>query len=189
MAREKDIIRFEEARARLRAGEQHQKRIWQTRRGRRRAGSTIGVAICMGFAITGQAFIPSGSGQSALVSQTVKIEKVSARFSICRGSVRKTCVVDGDTIWYRGEKIRLAGINAPEVTSPKCAREKALGRDATRRLAGILSSKVWQINRVGVDRYGRTLANLRSGGMVVGELLINEGLAHVWRGYKQNWCA
>lgn len=44
-------------------------------------------------------------------------------FDKCSGSGRITCVVDGDTIWYQGTKIRLLDINTPEISRPECARE------------------------------------------------------------------
>lgn len=64
----------------------------------------------------------------------------SARFGLCSGTHRVTCVVDGDTFWYRGAKIRIADINAPEVSQPSCAREAALGERATGRLLGWLNA-------------------------------------------------
>ena len=43
----------------------------------------------------------------------------------CVGSHRVTCVVDGDTVWIEREKIRLSGIDAPEVRG-KCLFERDL---------------------------------------------------------------
>lgn len=41
----------------------------------------------------------------------------AARFSRCGGfGGRDNCVVDGDTLWYRGQKIRIADINTPETS-------------------------------------------------------------------------
>uniref|UniRef100_UPI00140CC2F8 hypothetical protein n=1 Tax=Altererythrobacter segetis TaxID=1104773 RepID=UPI00140CC2F8 len=48
-------------------------------------------------------------------------DRETARFGLCSGPGRVTCVVDGDTFWYRGQKIRIADINAPEVSHPGCA--------------------------------------------------------------------
>jgi hypothetical protein len=48
----------------------------------------------------------------------------------CRWGLQRTCVIDGDTIRYKGEKIRLAGIDTPEIFSPKCSHELELGRRA-----------------------------------------------------------
>lgn len=37
------------------------------------------------------------------------------RMAICIGPVRRNCVVDGDTVWVDGEKIRLQSMDAPEI--------------------------------------------------------------------------
>lgn len=39
----------------------------------------------------------------------------SAQFDLCAGE-RLTCVVDGDTFWLEGRKIRVADIDTPEVS-------------------------------------------------------------------------
>jgi micrococcal nuclease len=44
---------------------------------------------------------------------------------------RRTCVVDGDTFWLEGEKIRIADIDTPEISEPKCDAEYQLGMKAT----------------------------------------------------------
>lgn len=50
----------------------------------------------------------------------------SARFSICSGSPRTNCVVDGDTFWFRGQKIRIADIDTPELSPPRCGAKPGL---------------------------------------------------------------
>ena len=57
-----------------------------------------------------------------------------ANFPVCASAKRHTCIVDGDTVWLKGEKMRLSGINAPEAGNPKCRREAELAEKATRRL-------------------------------------------------------
>jgi hypothetical protein len=53
--------------------------------------------------------------------------KVSVVFQKCATGTRQACVVDGDTIWLNGQKIRVADIDTPEVNEPKCSSELALG--------------------------------------------------------------
>ncbi|MCP4408844.1 MAG: thermonuclease family protein [Gammaproteobacteria bacterium] len=106
---------------------------------------------------------------------------------ICAGSKRVNCVVDGDTIWLNGEKIRLESFNTPEVNG-KCNRERQLARQATRRLSQILSSRPFTVVRSGYDIYGRRLAFVSTASGGVGGKLIREGLAHEWHGRKQSWC-
>src|SRR3546814_7054959 len=49
-------------------------------------------------------------------------ETSSPRFELC-GMTRRTCVVDGDTFWLEGEKIRIADIDTPEISEPKRSEE------------------------------------------------------------------
>ena len=114
----------------------------------------------------------------------------SARFALCSGAHRVTCVVDGDTFWYRGAKIRIADINAPEVSQPSCAREAALGERATGRLLGWLNAGPFVMQAAGRerDRYGRMLRTVTRDGVSVGEDLVRAGLAERWKGYRGNWC-
>jgi hypothetical protein len=120
-------------------------------------------------------------------------DEVSARFSRCDGPERYTCVVDGDTIWYRGNKIRIADINTPELSSPDCAREAALAEKATSRLTALLNEGPFTIRKQGFlaedeDRYGRLLRVLSRDGESVGEVLVREGYAEKWKGYRGSWC-
>ncbi len=73
-----------------------------------------------------------------------------------------TCrATDGDTIRCGSERIRLLGIDAPE-TSGHCRRGRTCApgdpRAATASLSALLRSGSPVIQRVGTDRYGRTLA-------------------------------
>lgn len=114
----------------------------------------------------------------------------AARFARCTGPGRVTCVVDGDTIWYRGEKIRLADINAPEVSQPGCAAEAALGERATRRLTELLNAGAFSLERErrDSDRYGRKLRVITRRGTSLGAVLAAEGLAERWQGRRGEWC-
>lgn len=114
-----------------------------------------------------------------------------ARFSLCSGPIRTDCVVDGDTFWYRGEKIRLADVNAPEVGTPGCAAEAALGDRATRRLTELLNAGPFTLEAAGDadrDRYGRLLRTATRHGESLGDTLRAEGLAERWKGYRGSWC-
>lgn len=80
----------------------------------------------------------------------------------CYGGVRINCVVDDDTIWVGGEKIRLQSIDAPEIDG-KCAYEKDLAQRAKHRLNEMLSAEPFSVARSGKDRYGQTLAAIYNG--------------------------
>jgi endonuclease YncB( thermonuclease family) len=106
--------------------------------------------------------------------------------------VRVTCVVDGDTFWLRGTKIRIADIDTPEVSQPRCPQERALGQRATERMRQLLNA-----GRFGLavpadgrtrDRYGRELRIVTRGGQSLGAVLVREGLAARWGGTRKAWC-
>lgn len=108
----------------------------------------------------------------------------------CGQSKRITCVVDGDTIWLEGEKIRLMGFDTPETTTNICGgeREKQLGVKATIRLMGLLTENSFSVHRDGKDRYGRTLAVIQINNINVGDILVKEGLARYWPDGREFWC-
>jgi len=95
---------------------------------------------------------------------------------------RVTCVVDGDTLWWQGEKLRIAEIDTPEMNG-RCQVERELARQAQARLVVLLNTRGVRFKRVGKDRYGRTLASFGA----VAEQLVIEGLAHRWPSRK-SWC-
>lgn len=114
-----------------------------------------------------------------------------ATFARCEGAARVTCVVDGDTFWYRGLKIRIADINAPELGHPSCAYEAQLAETATRRLTDLLNAGPFTLAVEGreTDRYGRALRVVMRGGRSLGAVLEREGLAEHWQGRRGDWCA
>lgn len=65
--------------------------------------------------------------------------EISTPFQKCATGSRKACIVDGDTIWLNGQKIRIADIDTPEVSEPKCSLELALGNRATGRILELIN--------------------------------------------------
>ena len=118
------------------------------------------------------------------------VDREAAQFTACSGPVRVTCVVDGDTIWYGGVKIRIADINTPEVSNPGCASETQLGARATDRLVELLNAGPFSLEPIDreQDAYGRTLRIVTRGGTSLGETLVSEGLAERWQGWRRDWC-
>lgn len=174
-------------------------------RGRGGAARRIGFGALLALAVPGgivagynldagriTAPVSTAPQATALVgAATIPLDRSGDLFAqpmpVCGSGRRVNCVVDGDTIWVAREKIRLRSINAPEVGGD-CSRERALAAEATRRLSQLLSARPFSVDRGGTDRYGRTLATVRTGEEDVGMILEREGLAHVWRGRKESWC-
>jgi len=109
---------------------------------------------------------------------------------LCGSARRINCVVDGDTLWLDGEKIRIVNIDAPEVNG-RCRTETVRAATATRVLAALVSNRLIRLEREGVDKYGRTLASLVTPEGDVGSALVQQRLAVHWRGRREpaeTWC-
>ncbi|PTV70198.1 thermonuclease family protein [Agrobacterium pusense] len=104
---------------------------------------------------------------------------------------QQVIVIDGDTIVVQGEKIRILGINAPELKG-KCREENVRALRARSRLMKLLEAARIDIDRNGFDRYRRTLATVSVAGTDVGHVLMREGLARKWvqhyDGQQEPWC-
>lgn len=112
-------------------------------------------------------------------------------FSLCHTGGGTNCVVDGDTIWMDGIKIRVADIDAPETHPPRCDREADLGNRATKRLLALVNQGPFEAKLIGrrdEDQYGRKLRVLVRNGRSLGDILVSEGLARTWDGARHPWC-
>ncbi|MBY5502370.1 thermonuclease family protein [Rhizobium leguminosarum] len=114
----------------------------------------------------------------------------SEAFSMGEGGQRITCVVDGDTFWFRGEKIRIADIDTPELSAPRCERERKRGLAAKQHLLVILNSGPlsFKVGARDEDRFGRKLRIVYWDQRSVGDILVAEGLARKWQGSRRSWC-
>jgi len=128
---------------------------------------------------------------SALTFGGQQTDVETARFELCAGAdERDNCIVDGDTFWYHGDKIRIADINAPEASNPQCHAEARLAARATGRLYDLLNDGPFTLEEIDrdKDRYGRLLRNVTRDGESLGTKLVRAGLAEEWRGYRRSWC-
>ena len=121
-----------------------------------------------------------------------RTDTISAQFPRCAAGPRVTCVVDGDTIWLEGTKIRLADIDTPETGRPRCPAEAARGEDATRRLQALLNRGAFLLlpapDGRDEDRFGRKLRVIARNGESLGAILVREDLARPWGGRRRGWC-
>ena len=129
---------------------------------------------------------------SAPTVETSPPSEPSTRVSIsfCHAGGGYNCVVDGDTIWLEGTKIRIADIDTPETHDYRCQAEKNLGDRATVRLREILQGGNISLRSIDrdVDQYGRKLRIVLVDGDSVGEILVDEGLARWYEGERRPWC-
>lgn len=98
-------------------------------------------------------------------------------------------VIDGDTLEVGGERIRLHGIDAPEL-GQRCGTARggnwACGEAAARRLTELVDGRSVACTGEGRDQYDRIIATCRVANADVGATLVREGLAWAYRRYSDD---
>ena len=93
---------------------------------------------------------------------------------------------DGDTCYvtYKGknDKVRLLGLDTPEISNPKCEQEYALGIDARNFVNNLISEGVsikfkTEYNR---DFFGRILSYIIVDGENVSKKIVSNGLGVIY---------
>ena len=99
------------------------------------------------------------------------------------GSAR---AVDGDTLEVAGQKVRLFGIDAPELDQvcERDGRRWACGDASRAALARIVGGRQLTCELRDIDRYGRNVAICMAGGDDVAALMVRQGLALAYRRYS-----
>lgn len=107
------------------------------------------------------------------------------------GAMAGVTAIDGDTLRTGGERIRLFGIDAPELRQPcydTSGREWACGRAAKARLAALVAGGNVACASQGHDRYGRMLGICSAGNVPdVAEVLVQEGYAVDYSRYSDRY--
>jgi endonuclease YncB( thermonuclease family) len=175
---------------------------WRRYRARRRGRAAPGwlwlvLAMVVAFGMTlaglqGNLPVPWGRASYDLVDMPLRLnvsaDTLRGRFSMCHSGGGTNCVVDGDTFWFQGQKIRIADIDTPETHPARCAEEARLGAAATDRLQGLLNAGAFSLEGGDTDRYGRALRTVTRDGESLGGVLVDEGLARWYAGGRQPWC-
>jgi micrococcal nuclease len=103
---------------------------------------------------------------------------------------RASCrAIDGDSLVCGQERVRIMGLDAPELRG-RCHAETRLARAAHARMQQLVARGV-ALERRGRDRYRRTLAVVRvRGGQDVAAIMIRERLARPYNGTgpRRGWC-
>lgn len=102
----------------------------------------------------------------------------------------RAAVVDGDTLAVGGERLRLNGIDAPEMAQ-QCERDGAAyrcGEQARAAMARILGSGALTCVAIGVDRYDRRVVRcLNQDGQDIAAALVVAGWALAYRQYAMDY--
>ena len=104
------------------------------------------------------------------------------------GAVR---AVDGDSLEVGGEKIRLFGIDAPELNQrcDRAGQSWRCGHWARGVLADLVAGQSLRCDRVDTDRYGRTVATCHAGSTDLAEAMARLGAATAYRLYTSRYVA
>lgn len=101
-------------------------------------------------------------------------------------------IVDADSVYVAGQKIRLEGVDAPE-TDQKCLNaagaDENCGLTAKRRLEEFANGREWQCQAHGHDVYGRNLGTCMVGGTDIGRWLVRNGWALAFVRYSKAYVA
>lgn len=140
------------------------------RRGRRRSARARRVLdVALALAIL---------GLIALVA--ARLDRVATRQLSGTATVN-----DGDTLTLNDERIRLRGIDAPELTQ-RCRLDGAnyaCGREAQRALSTLVAGRTVACSGWERDRYGRLLARCSTGEQDLGQALVDAGWAVAYGDY------
>lgn len=113
-----------------------------------------------------------------------------AALSVAPAAAQQRCAaVDGDTLRCGQERVRIMGLDTPEVHGA-CPRERRLARQATDRMRQLIAGGVF-LQPHGRDRYRRLLAVVTDrAGRDVAPVMIREGLARENHGQRRSgWCS
>ncbi|MEX2009067.1 MAG: thermonuclease family protein [Dongiaceae bacterium] len=122
-----------------------------------------------------------------LAVSLIGISKVSWRADCLTGPA---CVIDGDTIIVAGERVRLHGIDAPELDQTFWCRGRNLpcGAMALAVLEALTAGVKLRCEAVERDRHGRLVAKCFSpNGIDVGRRLVLAGWAVAYRRYSMDY--
>lgn len=92
--------------------------------------------------------------------------------------------IDGDTLRIGAERVRLVGIDAPEMRQPCDAGRWHPGPIAADELARLMAGHRIECRAEGRDRYRRTLATCFADGADLGAAMVASGWAWAFRRYS-----
>jgi endonuclease YncB( thermonuclease family) len=113
------------------------------------------------------------------------------KFFLCGTAKQDDCVLSADRFVFHGQKIRLVGIEVPDIKKPRCEAERIKASDAELRVRAFLDSGPfelvsWQGNGDEID--GHKLRVVSRNGRSLSDILVNEGLAKRPGRGKGGWC-
>lgn len=98
-------------------------------------------------------------------------------------------VIDGDTIDVGAVRVRLYGIDAPEIGQPCNRPGQAIdcGRWVKQRTSAMYMGRWANCERLTTDSYGRAVARCKVAGQDIAARLVAQGMARAYRRYSMDY--
>lgn len=116
----------------------------------------------------------------------VAASSVGAHAQVITGSAT---AADGDSLIVAGQKVRLFGIDAPELNQT-CQRDGetwACGQAAKEQLSALVAGVQVQCKRLSTDSYGRAVSTCQAGAEDLNRVMVENGWATAYREYSQDY--
>ena len=117
----------------------------------------------------------------------VEATPAGPKFVHCQTQGGLNCVLDGDTFFLAGQRVEIAGIDAPEIRGAHCREEARRGIQAAVRLHELLNRGQVTLAAAGGPG-GQPLRRVEADGVDVGAALIGYGLARNYGDGPRSWC-
>ncbi|MCF6367517.1 hypothetical protein [Rhizobium halophilum] len=112
------------------------------------------------------------------------------KFFLCGTAKQDDCVIAADRFMLKGETIRIAGIEVPDIKKPRCEAERIKASDAKLRVRAFLDSGPFDIIAASAgdeDSGGHKIRAIMRNGVSLSDVLVREGLARR-PGSSGGWC-
>ncbi|HEX2148245.1 MAG TPA: hypothetical protein VHG11_11440 [Pseudorhizobium sp.] len=112
------------------------------------------------------------------------------KFYLCGTAKQDDCVIAADSFMLEGQKIRIAGIEVPDIRKPRCEAERIKASDAKLRVRAFLDSGPFDVvaaNAEDEDSGGQKIRAVSRNGVSLSDILVREGLARR-PGSAGGWC-
>jgi endonuclease YncB( thermonuclease family) len=110
------------------------------------------------------------------------------RFAGCGTETGSNCVVDGDTIQMGGQRIDIAGLQAPQIETARCVEEQRRGAEALERLIGIMNSGKVAVGAAVIGPNGELRRRVTVAGRDVAAAMVSAHAARPADGTSASWC-
>ena len=137
------------------------------------------IAACSAALVVGLSQVTSFTGPAEVPA--------GPQFVHCQAQGDLNCVLDGDTFFLAGQRVEIAGIDAPEVRGARCREEARRGIQAAVRLHELLNrGQVTTTAAAGPG--GQPLSKVDADGVDVAAAMIGYGLARDYGDGPRSWC-